>query len=387
MKNIFLLYIPPSNYEALVHYEDTIKKRVPSEDIYRYVDQTTKYKLSNVFGSRKIAVWGSRDSQANRSKFNKMQEGDDILIVEGDMIKLLGKIAAKIINPDLSKQLWKDLKGKTSTGWSLIYFIANPVEIQVPFKEFNKLFNYSSIFQPRGFSIVAEDKLRKFNERYDELYSILLKIKQGLPVQSKEEEIGIKDSTQEEESQYIPVQPEDVEEVLNSNIISDHVKMQWKLVNLGIKTGSKVWIPANDQKKIRELYHFENFEEDFSAGLDTQAKYVENIDVVWKEEFRIDAAFEIENTTSIYSGLLRFSDLTLVAPNTIYPLFIVSPIEKKNRLLEQLRRPTFKNLGIDKKVRFLPYETIDEIDRFFMDSTSGLSIELLEGKAENLLVS
>jgi hypothetical protein len=48
-------------------------------------------------------------------------------------------------------------------------------------------------------------------------------------------------------------------------------------------------------------------------------------DVVWKEEFRIDAAFEIENSTSIYSGLLRFADLTMVAPNTIYPLFIVSP--------------------------------------------------------------
>jgi len=48
-------------------------------------------------------------------------------------------------------------------------------------------------------------------------------------------------------------------------------------------------------------------------------------DVVWKEEFRIDAAFEIENGTSIYSGLLRFADLTMVAPNTIYLLFIVSP--------------------------------------------------------------
>jgi hypothetical protein len=48
-------------------------------------------------------------------------------------------------------------------------------------------------------------------------------------------------------------------------------------------------------------------------------------DVVWKEEFRIDAAFEIENSTSIYSGLLRFADLTMVAPNTIYPLFIGKP--------------------------------------------------------------
>lgn len=387
MKNIFLLYIPPSNHEALVHYEETIKHRVQPEQIFHYVNQTMKYKLLNVFGSKKIAVWGSRDSQANRSKFNKMQEGDDILIIEGDTIKLLGKIAAKTVNPDLSRHLWKDLKGKTSEGWSLIYFIANPVEIQVRFKEFNKLFNYSSDFHPRGFSIVAEDRLKEFYDRYDDLYSILLKIKQGIPVQRKEEEFGTKDLLKEEEGEYVTVQPEDVDEVMNSNIVSDHVKMQWKLVNLGIKAGSKVWIPATDQTKIRQLYHFENFEKDFSAGLDTQAKYVENIDVVWKEEFRIDAAFEIENTTSIYSGLLRFSDLTLVAPNTIYPLFIVSPIEKKNRLLEQLRRPTFRNLGIHKKVSFFSYETINEIDKFFLDSTSGLSIELLTGKAESLLAS
>jgi hypothetical protein len=346
-----------------------------------------KYKLLNVFGSKKIAVWGSKDSQANRSKFNKMQEGDDILIVEGDTIKLLGEIAAKTINPDLSSHLWKDLKGKTSEGWSLIYFIANPVEIQVRFKEFNKLFDYSSNFQLHGFSNVAENKLRKFYEQYDDLYSVLLKIKQGLPIQRKEGEIGTKDILKEEEGEYVTVQPEDVDEIINSDVVSDHVKMQWKLVNLGIKAGSKVWIPATDQTKIRQLYHFKDFEQDFSAGLDTQAKYVENIDVVWKEEFRIDAAFEIENTTSIYSGLLRFSDLTLVAPNTIYPLFIVSPIEKKNRLLEQLRRPTFKNLGIHKKVRFLSYEAINDIDKFFLNSSSGLNIELLKGKAESLLAS
>ena len=64
------------------------------------------------------------------------------------------------------------------------------------------------------------------------------------------------------------------------------------------------------------------------------AKYVENIDAVWKEEFRIDAAFEIEHSTAIYSGLLRFSDLKIIAPNSNYPLFIVAPTEKRNRIIE-----------------------------------------------------
>ena len=45
-------------------------------------------------------------------------------------------------------------------------------------------------------------------------------------------------------------------------------------------------------------------------------------------------------------------------------MFIVAPKDRKNRLREQLRRPAFKRLELYRKVRFLPYETIDEIDNF-----------------------
>src|SRR6185437_3427047 len=73
---------------------------------------------------------------------------------------------------------------------------------------------------------------------------------------------------------------------------------------------------------------------------------VENIDVVWKQEFRIDAAYEVENSTAIYSGLLRFADLTILAPNTIYPMFIVAQSARKGQVRDQLRRPPFRQLKI-----------------------------------------
>ena len=113
--------------------------------------------------------------------------------------------------------------------------------------------------------------------------------------------------------------------------------------------------------------------------------YVENIDVVWKQEFRIGAAYEIENSTSIYSGLLRFADLNIVAPKTLYPMFIVAPRDRKNRLRDQLRRPAFKRLELHKKVLFLPYEEIDKIDEFFSGSNSGLSVDLIVAKAESVI--
>jgi hypothetical protein len=374
--------MPPTNNEAMVHYQDTIRGKVVPERIYRYVGQPLRRQLDTIFGGRPIAVWGSRDSQANRAKFERMAPGDEILIVEGDNIKLLGKIALTTVNPDLSRELWKNLRGDTSEGWDLIYFIANPVEINLPFVEFCQLFGYSGNYQLRGFTIVGPEKLEEFYSRYDDLYSILLLRKQGQKVleKPKVEDLGI--AVDRLDDQNAQLRDEDVANVLQNEDLSDHVKMQWKLIGLGRKCGSKVWVPAGDQKKIREHYEFEDFETNFAAGLDTQTRYVENIDVVWKEEFRIDAAFEIENSTSIYSGLLRFADLSLVAPNTTYPLFIVAPQEKRNRLIEQLKRPIFQHLRLDRKVRYLSYEAVNEIDDFARNMERGLNVDLISGKAE-----
>ncbi len=380
MRNIFILYIPTGNYEAQVHYQDTIKNKVEPSRIFKYVDINLQSRLKSIFGNRNIAVWGSRESTANRSKFERMQAGDDILIVEGDTIKLLGKVAAKTVNPDLSKELWKNLKGGSAEGWDLIYFIGNPLEIDLPFSEFNKLFEYKENYSLRGFTVVGDEKLKQFYSKYDDLYSILERIKRGEQLLQKEDSLIYP----EYEEEKMEMHEEAIQEKIDDKEISDHVRMQWKLLLLGLKAGSKVWIPRGDQSKITREFDFKDFEEEFTAGIDVQSKYVDNIDVVWKEEFRIDAAFEVENTTSIYSGLLRFSDLKIIAPNSIYPLFIVAPLSKRNRLIEQIKRPTFKKLEFDKKVRYLSFEAVDEIDRFFEGSSSGLNIDLLLGKSEEV---
>ena len=305
LRNIFILFIPQGNFEAMSHYEDTIKKRVEQDRVFKFLDLNLKSKLKEIFGSRKIAVWGSRNSKANRAHFEKMRIGDQILIIEGNTIKLLGIVAAKTINPDLSRELWRNLQNRGNEGWDLIYFIANPYEIELPFREFKTLFKYNPDWYLRGFTSVSDQKLNEFYNKYDDLYSILYKIKHGeKPEQLKEEKI-----------KYVP-SLEEIDQILTDKELSEHVRMQWTLLRLGLKAGAQVWIPKNDQTRIRKQFDYNEFEEQFTSGIDVSAKYVENIDVIWKEEFRIDAAFEIENSTSIYSGLLRFSDLKIVAPNS-----------------------------------------------------------------------
>src|SRR5438552_190284 len=95
MRNIFLLIMPLGNPEAMVHYQDTIRNKVAFERIAPHVSSSIARKLHQVFGTRAIAVWGSRDTDANRSKFDRMAEGDEILIVEGQTIKLLQFVTKK----------------------------------------------------------------------------------------------------------------------------------------------------------------------------------------------------------------------------------------------------------------------------------------------------
>jgi hypothetical protein len=42
-------------------------------------------------------------------------------------------------------------------------------------------------------------------------------------------------------------------------------------------------------------------------------------------------------------------------------------------------------MDLGKKVRFLSYEVIDDIDRFFADSNAGLNVEVVEGRSEVLV--
>lgn len=373
--------MPLGNREAMIHYEDTIRKKVPAERISPYIDTALARRLDSIFGRRPIAVWGSRDSNSNQGKFDRMNPGDEVLIVEGDTVRLLGRVAAKTVNPKLSRELWKNIHGNSTEGWDLIYFIANPREIGIPFTTVCRLLGYSHNYPRRGFTAVSEETLKAFYSVYDDLYSILIAEKEGMPIQKLPQPIIPYPKVEDQLSAAAESASDEVGTTGN-NEVSEHTKMQWLLLRMGRQAGEKVWAPKNDQARIAEKYQFTDFETTFASGLDTQVKYVENIDVVWKEEFRIDAAFEIENSTAIYSGLLRFADLTMVAPNTSYPMFIVAPDERRNRVREQLIRPSFQRLKIAEKVRFLPYSKVNEIDDFIGPEGKGLSVELFTSKSE-----
>ena len=133
-----------------------------------------------------------------------------------------------------------------------------------------------------------------------------------------------------------------------ANEITKHLEIQYLLLKLGSDMGFAVWAARNDRnreykgKKLSEAFAIK---EDLPLQFDeATTKTIEYIDVLWLKGHAIIAAFEVESTTSIYSGLLRMSDLIAMQPNLNIPLYIVAPDERRDRVLTEVNRPTFSRL-------------------------------------------
>jgi hypothetical protein len=110
--------------------------------------------------------------------------------------------------------------------------------------------------------------------------------------------------------------------------------------------GFEVWVARNDRSRTIDgttlgALSVEQLPVRFDE--DTRAT-IELIDVLWVERNRIEAAFEIEASTSIYSGLLRMADLVALQPHSDIPLFIVAPEERRRAVFREIRRPVFASL-------------------------------------------
>ena len=143
-----------------------------------------------------------------------------------------------------------------------------------------------------------------------------------------------------------------------------HSDVQAWLRDLGRALDFDVWIAANDQGRLHEGKPLaEGCCRALPEAVESApgADAVRLIDVLWIERLsgRIAAAFEVEHTTSIYSGIIRLLDLALGAPGQIAGLFLVAPDAREEDVRSQLQRPAFRSIS-DLRVRFLPYSELEK---------------------------
>jgi hypothetical protein len=147
---------------------------------------------------------------------------------------------------------------------------------------------------------------------------------------------------------------------------SQHTHVQYELLKLGSDMGLDVWVARNDRQKMwngEALGKMPRMVSELPTQFNEATnRTIELIDVLWLKGNSIVAAFEVECTTAVYSGLLRMSDLLALQPNLDIKLYLVAPDERRNKVEQEILRPTFKlrDRPVPEVCGFLPFTTLKE---------------------------
>ena len=135
-----------------------------------------------------------------------------------------------------------------------------------------------------------------------------------------------------------------------------HHGMQGILGDIGARRGFDLWFPRNDLDGVRAAGFFSGKARDmlptFGADVDGVLR---NVDVVWLSGSLPVSLFEVEHTTSIYSGLLRLCDVMLSSAR-ISDFRIVSGKMRENKFYREVNRPTFRAHKLAERVSFMSYD-------------------------------
>ena len=154
-----------------------------------------------------------------------------------------------------------------------------------------------------------------------------------------------------------------------------HTHVQFLLLRIGRALGYDVCAASNDRTKEWEGNAFSALAlpELPHLGLaDDVTATVGLIDALWlnRESGRVECAFEVEKSTSIYSGILRLKDLACCFPDRTCEFYLVAPDAREKEVLAQLMRPAFADLG-NLKLAYIPFSELvsqcDSLCRFGED--------------------
>lgn len=140
-----------------------------------------------------------------------------------------------------------------------------------------------------------------------------------------------------------------------------HSQVQSLLGAIGHSKGFQIWIPQNDRSSLdwNQVSRFKMVNS-LPPAYNAVCEIAEQVDVLWlaKGGGQIRALFEVEHSTTIYSGLLRFNDIHLATPSSQTHFNIVAEDVRRGQFSRQLNRPTFRASGLSDACGFLDYAEV-----------------------------
>jgi hypothetical protein len=139
-----------------------------------------------------------------------------------------------------------------------------------------------------------------------------------------------------------------------------HSQVQTLLAAIGSLKGYEVYVPEYDSGKLDwSLTREFQLRRQLPTGLAQVSGILREIDVVWVANGgnKIEGLYEVEHSTPVYSGLLRFNDVFLT-DTKITKFSIVSNDTRRELFSRQLFRPTFRKSGLAELCSFLEYANV-----------------------------
>jgi hypothetical protein len=141
-----------------------------------------------------------------------------------------------------------------------------------------------------------------------------------------------------------------------------HSQVQTLLAGIGRFKGYDVWVPETDVCTLDwSLTARFALRRTIPAGFEKVRSILAEIDVIWVASGRdmLEGLYEVEHSTPVYSGLLRFNDILLTDPK-VSRFSIVSNDTRRDLFSRQLFRPTFQRSGLAQLCSFLEYANVFE---------------------------
>lgn len=144
---------------------------------------------------------------------------------------------------------------------------------------------------------------------------------------------------------------------------TEHTRVQYLLIKIGRALNYDVYVARNDRHRSCDGASFASLTVPQLPALGWPPDVEETvglIDVMWLKRGtgEIVSAFEVEKSTSIYSGILRLEDLARSIPGCACDFFLVSPAHREREVMAQFARPAFRGDLKDIPFAFISFDDL-----------------------------
>ena len=144
---------------------------------------------------------------------------------------------------------------------------------------------------------------------------------------------------------------------------SEHTQIQHLLIKIGRALNYAVHVARNDRHRSADGEAFAMLTVPDLPPTNWPPEVTDTvrlIDVLWlkPDTGEIVSAFEVEKSTSIYSGILRLEDLARSMPGCACHLYLVAPDRREKEVTAQLARPAFRDDLAGISLSFIPFSDL-----------------------------